>query len=46
MARDSRAMRGDGPFLFAQVKHGVGVDEIIRHITHVWQHAHGVSHEH
>jgi urease accessory protein len=46
MERDSRAMRGHGPFVFAQVKHGVGVDEIIGHILHAWQHALGVAHEH
>ena len=28
MARDARRMRGDGPFLFAQVTNGVGVDAI------------------
>ena len=28
MARDSRRMRGDGPFLFAQVTNGVGVDAV------------------
>ena len=28
MARDARKMRGDGPVVFAQVKHGVGVGEI------------------
>jgi urease accessory protein len=32
MERDTRRMRGDGPFLFAQVKFGVGVGEIIDHI--------------
>lgn len=32
MDRDARAMRGQGPFLFTQVKHGVGVDQIIDHI--------------
>ena len=32
MDRDARAMRDDGPFLFAQVKGGVGLDEIIAHI--------------
>jgi len=32
MERDARAMRGPGPFVFAQVKHGIGVDEIISHI--------------
>jgi urease accessory protein len=33
MDRDARAMREDGPFLFAQVRNGVGVEEIIQHIT-------------
>ncbi|MBM3832772.1 MAG: urease accessory protein UreG [Verrucomicrobia bacterium] len=46
MARDSRKMRGNGPFVFAQVKHGVGVDEIIDHVLHTWQHAHGIAHAH
>lgn len=46
MERDARKMRGEGPFVFAQVKHGVGVDEIIGHILHAWQHASGVAHEH
>lgn len=32
MERDTRKMRGEGPFLFAQVKHGMGVGEIIEHI--------------
>jgi urease accessory protein len=44
MERDAKKMRGDGPFVFAQVKHGVGVDEIIAHIVHAWQHARGVRH--
>ena len=39
-------MRGDGPVVFAQVKHGVGVDAIIEHIIHDWQHATGVDHAH
>lgn len=46
MSRDSKKMRGPGPFVFAQVKHGVGVDEIIDHIVHAWQHATGVTHAH
>src|SRR5580698_3560883 len=33
MARDAAAVREDGPFLFAQVRNGVGVDQIIHHIT-------------
>jgi len=46
MARDSRKMRGTGPFVFAQVKHGVGLPEIVNHILHAWQHATGVAHHH
>jgi urease accessory protein len=46
MARDSKKMRGNGPFVFAQVKHGVGIDQIIDHIIHSWQHAAGVGHSH
>jgi len=46
MARDARKMRGEGPFVFAQVKHGVGVDKIIDHIIHSWQHACGIAHGH
>ncbi len=46
MEQDARRMRCEGPFVFAQVKHGVGVREIIEHITHAWQHAHGVTHDH
>jgi urease accessory protein len=46
MARDSEKMRGNGPFVLAQVKHGQGVDEIIHHIIHSWQHAGGVAHSH
>ncbi|MGH7272568.1 MAG: GTP-binding protein, partial [Polyangiaceae bacterium] len=32
MARDAKAMRGDGPFVFAQAIHGVGLQEIIASI--------------
>lgn len=32
MRRDTLRMRGEGPFVFAQVKNGVAVDEIIDHI--------------
>jgi len=46
MARDSKKMRGPGPFVFAQVKHGVGVDEIIDHVLHAWQHVRGIEHVH
>jgi urease accessory protein len=37
MDRDARLMRGDGPFLFAQVKHGLAVDQIISHILSAWK---------
>jgi len=46
MARDSKKMRGSGPFVFAQVKNGVGIDDIIHHIEHAWQHATCVEHSH
>ena len=32
MERDARRMRGDGPFVFAEVTHGVGVEAIVAHI--------------
>jgi urease accessory protein len=32
MDRDARRMRGDGPTVFAQVTHGVGVDVIAEHV--------------
>jgi urease accessory protein len=32
MDRDARKMRGDGPFVFAQITHGIGVEEIAAHI--------------
>ena len=37
MERDARKMRGDGPFLFTQVKNGLGVDEVITHVTRAWE---------
>ena len=46
MERDTVKMRGKGPFVFAQVKNGVGVDEIIGHVLHHWQHVTGVEHQH
>lgn len=46
MARDAKRMRGPGPFVFAEVKNGVGVEQIIHHILHAWQHATGVEHRH
>ena len=32
MERDSRLMRGDGPFLFARATDGYGLEEIVDHI--------------
>jgi urease accessory protein len=46
MERDTKKMRGDGPFIFAQVKHGVGVEEIVGHVLHAWRHAAGIAHAH
>ena len=36
MARDSRAMRGDGPFVFAQVTNGIGVRGIADAVVSAW----------
>ncbi|AKT38645.1 urease accessory protein UreG [Chondromyces crocatus] len=44
MDRDAKAIRADGPIVFAQVKNGVGVDLIIDHILHAHQHALGIAH--
>jgi len=46
MDRDAKKMRGTGPTVFAQVKHGGGVPEIVDHILHGWQHALGAGHRH
>ena len=39
MERDARKMRGDGPFLFTQVKNDQGVDGVIAHVLSAWLHA-------
>jgi len=46
MERDTRRMRGAGPFVFAQVRNGVGCDTIADHVVHAWQHAHHQLHDH
>src|SRR5580692_10995721 len=46
MERDARQMRGSGPVVFAQVKHGQGVDAITNQILHAWQHAFSILHSH
>jgi urease accessory protein len=39
MARDAKRMRGEGPTIFAQVKNGVGVDEIVKQVVATWERA-------
>ena len=46
MERDTKKMRGDGPFVFAQVRNGLAMDEIIARIIHAWQHAMEIQHSH
>jgi urease accessory protein len=46
MARDAARMRGPGPVVFAQVKNGVGINDIVHHLEHAWQHAMGIGHAH
>ncbi|XWS19829.1 hypothetical protein CRYUN_Cryun31cG0050300 [Craigia yunnanensis] len=41
MERDALRMRDGGPFVFAQVKHGHGVEEIVNHILQGWEAATG-----
>ena len=41
MARDARKMRGEGPFLFTQVTHDVGVDDVIERLLDAWRMAVG-----
>jgi urease accessory protein len=36
MARDSQRMRGDGPFVFAQVTNGIGVADIAEALLRSW----------
>ncbi|KAF5472473.1 hypothetical protein F2P56_009190, partial [Juglans regia] len=37
MERDALRMRDGGTFVFAQVKHGVGIEEIVNHILQGWE---------
>jgi urease accessory protein len=39
MARDAKLMRGDGPVVFAQVVHGIGVPEIAAQVLAAWKRA-------
>jgi len=36
MARDAARMRGDGPVVFTQCTHGVGVADVIAHVLAAW----------
>jgi urease accessory protein len=46
MDRDSHKMRGEGPFVFAQIRNGPGVDDVVHNILHAMAHARGVTHSH
>jgi len=46
MERDARKMRGSGPYVFAQIRHGPGVDRIVSHVIHAWQHSCAIPHAH
>jgi len=37
MERDTKRMRGKGPYVFAQVRAGVGCDEIIKQVLRAWK---------
>ncbi|KAL1915535.1 uncharacterized protein VTP21DRAFT_6659 [Calcarisporiella thermophila] len=37
MSRDATKMRQGGPFIFTQIKHGVGVNEVVRFIISAWE---------
>ena len=43
MDRDARKMRGNGPFLFAQVKNDVGVADVVDHVLGAWKEARKVA---
>jgi urease accessory protein len=43
MARDARLMRGDGPFVFAQARHGEGLEAIVGHVLAAARQAAGVG---
>lgn len=35
MRRDSKRMRGDGPFVFTALRHGKGVNDVVRYISRI-----------
>jgi len=46
MERDTKRMRGDGPFVFARAIDCFGMDTIIGHVLHAREHALGLDHGH
>jgi urease accessory protein len=46
MERDARKMRGSDAYVFAQIRHRPGVDQIVSHVIHAWQHACTIPHAH
>ncbi len=46
MDRDSKKMRGNGPFVFAKVKEDYGLETIIDHVFHAKAHALEEQHKH
>jgi urease accessory protein len=44
MERDTRRMRGDGPYVFAQVTNDVGVAAIVEYVVRGWQAATATPH--
>jgi len=43
MERDSKKMRGEGPFVFTQVTKGVGLQQVIDHVLDAWRKATGAA---
>jgi urease accessory protein len=43
MGRDAQKMRGNGPFVFAQVTHGLGIQEISEQILEKWRNTTGIE---
>ena len=43
MERDARRMRGDGPFLFTQVRNDVGVTDVVSHLMKAWEQTKSLS---
>jgi urease accessory protein len=39
MDRDAKLMRGDGPTVFASVKEGKGVDDVVQLVLAAWRSA-------